>query len=211
MIVNYAYIEEDVVLEYPLTEYEIRSRYPNILFPAVFSPPEGWIGVESVIPEYDPSTQTATELTPELIEGVWKQVWSITDKIFSETELNQMFSQEKELAFKRVNLGYSLAVGSVIASYPILERESWPSQVSEAKLVLANSTEATPWIDAAAISRGIDKTELANKIVAKDLAFRALSGNFSGIRQRLETQIEAIIEVSLENIQLLKTIVWVSE
>ena len=207
----YAYVEEGVVLEYPVSEYEIRSRYPSILMPTPFSPPENWVSVEIVTPEYDVNTQTVTEASPVLIDGVWKQSWVISDKDISSIELENNFNQEKELAFKRINLGYSLAVGSLIASYPILERESWPSQVSEAKLILSGSTEETPWINSAALARGVDKTELATKIINKDLAFRSLSGNYSGIRQRLEIQIENITEVSLDSITALKAIDWVSE
>lgn len=80
----------------------------------------------------------------------------------------------------------------VIASgYPPSERESWPVQTSEARALLADEQAATPWIDAAAIARGIDRVELASRIVAKDEAYRLIHGALTGARQRIEDAIDA--------------------
>ena len=71
---------------------------------------------------------------------------------------------------------------------------SWRScldQRTEAYSLLADSTAQTPWIDAAATARNIDRIELANRIVAKDAQYRVISGTLSGVRQRIEDQIDA--------------------
>ena len=80
---------------------------------------------------------------------------------------------------------------AIAAGYPPSERESWPVQTSEAKALLADANASTPWIDAAATARGVDRLELANRIVAKDAVYRVISGTLSGVRQRIEDAIDA--------------------
>lgn len=79
----------------------------------------------------------------------------------------------------------------IAADYPPSERESWPVQTSEARALLADSAAVTPWIDAAAAARGLDRVELATRIAAKDAAYRAISGTLTGVRQRIEDEISA--------------------
>lgn len=55
--------------------------------------------------------------------------------------------------------------------------------------MLLDSTVSTPWIDAASDARGIDRLVLANRIVAKDTAYRSIHGRLTGVRQKIEDQI----------------------
>ena len=80
---------------------------------------------------------------------------------------------------------------AIAAGYPPSERESWPVQTSEAYALLADDTAPTPWIDAAAAARGLDRIELAQRIAAKDAQYRVISGTLSGVRQCIEDQIDA--------------------
>ena len=86
---------------------------------------------------------------------------------------------------------YERRMQAIAAGYPPSERESWPVQTSEAYALLADATAPTPWIDAAAAARGLDRVELAQRIVAKDAQYRVYSGTLSGVRQRIEDQIDA--------------------
>ena len=86
---------------------------------------------------------------------------------------------------------YERRMQAIAAGYPPSERESWPVQTSEAYVLLADSTAPTPWIDAASAARGLDRVELAQRIVAKDAQYRIISGTLSGVRQRIEDQIDA--------------------
>lgn len=86
---------------------------------------------------------------------------------------------------------YERRMQAIAAGYPPSERESWPVQTSEAYALLADSTAQTPWIDSAASARGLDRLELAQRIVAKDAQYRVISGTLSGVRQRIEDQIDA--------------------
>ena len=86
---------------------------------------------------------------------------------------------------------YERRMQAIAAGYPPSERESWPVQTSEAYALLVDATAPTPWIDAAASARGLDRLELAQRIVAKDAQYRIVSGTLSGVRQRIEDQIDA--------------------
>ena len=86
---------------------------------------------------------------------------------------------------------YERRMQAIAEGYPPSERESWPVQTSEAYALLADANASTPWIDAAATARAIDRIELAQRIVSKDLQYRVYSGTLSGVRQRIEDQIDA--------------------
>ena len=86
---------------------------------------------------------------------------------------------------------YERRMQAIAAGYPPSERESWPVQTSEATALIADPQAATPWIDSAATARGVDRLELANRIVAKDAMYRVISGTLSGVRQRIEDEIDA--------------------
>lgn len=66
-------------LEYPVTEWTIRSQHPNVCFPQPFVPPEDYALVFlAPATEYNPLTQGVREIQPELTQkGVWEQRWEI--------------------------------------------------------------------------------------------------------------------------------------
>lgn len=86
---------------------------------------------------------------------------------------------------------YERRMQVIAAAYPPSERESWPVQTGEARALLADAQASTPWIDAAAAVRGVDRLELAQRIVAKDDAYRVIHGALTGTRQRIEDLIDA--------------------
>lgn len=86
---------------------------------------------------------------------------------------------------------YERRMQIIASGYPPSERESWPVQTVEARALLADPGAATPWIDAAAAVRGIDRDELAARIAAKDDAYRVIHGALTGARQRIEDAIDA--------------------
>ena len=82
---TYAYIQDNAISKYPVTEYEIRSKFSNTSFPrdlstvdladfgAAYVTPVAW-------PEHDRVTKTCVEGTPTLSDGVWSQTWSVVDR-----------------------------------------------------------------------------------------------------------------------------------
>ena len=109
----------------------------------------------------------------------------------------QKAAKIKELADnlrQELALAYEARMALIATGYPPSERDSWPVQTSEAYVLLADSTVSTPWIDAAASARGLARLELSQRIVAKDAQYRSISGTLSGIRQRIEDQIDATVD-----------------
>lgn len=109
-------------------------------------------------------------------------------------------------AMANVNAEYTKRMGSIAEVYPPHERESWPVQLQEANLLLSYAdvvpipeTVKTPWIDQCAQQRGMDRMELAQRIVSKDSAYREVSGFLSGVRQNHEDQIEALLAAGEES------------
>lgn len=143
-------------------------------------------------PEYNPITHAVREVNPEMVDGKWLQKW----EVFALSEQDAQVKLAELLAAKRSALTteYERRMQAIAAGYPPSERESWPVQTSEAYVLLADSTVSTPWIDAAASARGLDRVELAQRIVAKDAQYRVISGTLSGIRQRIEDQIDATVD-----------------
>ena len=140
-------------------------------------------------PEYKPITHAIREVNPELVDGKWLQKW----EVFALSEQDAQVKLAELLATKRTALTteYERRMQAIAAGYPPSERESWPVQTSEATALIADPQAATPWIDAAATARGVDRLELANRIVAKDAMYRVISGTLSGVRQRIEDEIDA--------------------
>ncbi|MGQ8880760.1 hypothetical protein ACUTR7_24825 [Delftia sp. NA_296.1] len=80
----------------------------------------------------------------------------------------------------------------IAAGYPLSERESWSVQTEEARELEADTAASTPWINAAAAARGLDRLVLAKRILAKDAKYRQIHGELTGTRQRIEDQIDAL-------------------
>lgn len=89
---------------------------------------------------------------------------------------------------------YDTRIQVIAAGYPLSERESWSVQTQEARALEADPAATTPWIDAAALARGLDRIELAARIRAKDADYRQVHGLLTGTRQRIEDQIDAVAD-----------------
>lgn len=76
-------------------------------------------------------------------------------------------------------------------AYPEREIASWPQQVREALALQADEAAATPLLDALASARGIDRTDLAARVLTKADAYAQASGAIIGARQRIEDLLDA--------------------
>ena len=103
---------------------------------------------------------------------------------------------------------YRRRIQVIAAGYPLSERESWPVQTEEARALEADPAAASPWIDAAALARGLDRLELAARIRAKDADYRQVHGLLTGTRQRIEDQIDAAADDALALSQIDVTVGW---
>ncbi|MFD2298406.1 hypothetical protein QRO11_12000 [Paracidovorax citrulli] len=196
---------------YPLTEQDVIARHPECSFPVPFSAPDGYLLVEATAqPAHDAAAERTVELPPLEVGGVWRQTWAVVPLTAEEIDAREReaardVQRARGMKIAAINSEYERRTAAISASYPSAERESWPVQTREARALQADDAAATPWIDAAAAARGLDRAELARRIVALDMAYRSVHGALSGTRQRLEElawnaadieQIEAIDEAA---------------
>ena len=85
--------------QYPLSERDIRSAFPNTSFPQPFNP-EGYAWVFPVPqPTFDQYSQKCLEQPPELTDkGTWQQVWEVQDLTSEELEAAQARKAADEAA-----------------------------------------------------------------------------------------------------------------
>lgn len=107
-------------------------------------------------------------------------------------------------AMELVNAEYTRRMGELANNYPAHERESWPVQLAEAQALQADANAITPWIDQCAAARGLDRLQLALRILQKDAAYRQVSGLLTGIRQWHEDQISTLLEAGEASRQALQ-------
>lgn len=91
-----------------------------------------------------------------------------------------------------INAACEKAITEIQASYPASEVLSWPKQEAEARAYVADPGAPTPLLDALAEARGIDKAELAGRVILKADTFAKYSGAAIGKRQALEDALNAL-------------------
>lgn len=79
----FAFIENGAITDYPVYRPDIQSRFRNVSFPTDLESCDlSDFGVVTVVevetPAFDQDTQTVEEVAPTLVDGVWKQTWSVT-------------------------------------------------------------------------------------------------------------------------------------
>lgn len=173
--------------EYPVMLAQIRAAHPLTVFPEPFNEAfEGFAPVAAVVPPaHNPATHKAVELQPVEASGGWEQAWMVVPLDADD------ISQVRAGLLAALNAEYERRMQVIAGGYPLSERESWHVQTSEARALLADVHALTPWINGAAAARQIDRHELAQRIAAKDDAYRSIHGALTGVRQRIEDQISA--------------------
>lgn len=123
-----------------------------------------------------------------------------------EDEVSELLDKHRALKIQELNDGYTAQISVLEVDYPASERESWHVQVEEARRLKQGDTD-TPWIDAAASTRGITREELADLIHGQDSAYRTLHGTITGIRQGARDQIMAATSFADFN-QIVPAALW---
>ena len=180
--------------QFGMSVEEMRQHYPNASVPEGVDYGEHIWYVPTNRPNHHP-TDAVVELLP--MDGM--QVWSVVPG-----------SARDIAAWLRQTLAaqYDTRMQVIAAGYPLSERESWPVQTEEARALESDPAAATPWIDAAALARGLDRLELAARIRAKDADYRQVHGLLTGTRQRIEDQIDAAADDALALSQIDVTVGW---
>lgn len=115
--------------------------------------------------------------------------------------------EAKEQATVRINHAYDTHVKVLAEGYTKYERESWPIQAEEARVVMGEDDRPTPWINASAAKEGVTRIDLATRIGVMDQTYRAIHGELSAIRRLKRDEIEAAA-LHHSAIELLNQIQW---
>lgn len=139
-------------------------------------------------------TERSTGIKPPELTSDWN--WNGLDWVFAPNVLIHAVPQTptpepRVVAFTVLVTEYEARVQALASGYSQYERESWPVQTSEATAYTADPQVATPWLDAASAARGIEKAELAARVLAMDMAYRQIHGALTGHRQKLWDRIAA--------------------
>ncbi len=126
----YIKIKDNIIDKYPYSEGQLKSDNPQVSFPQTISKDIlAEYGVYEVTTIEAPSItykQNVTEGTPELIDGVWKQVWNVTDK--SVDEVNAIHESNRKEAYKEESdpLFFKWQRGEI-------DKQVWLDKVAEIK------------------------------------------------------------------------------
>lgn len=149
------------------------------------------------IKEWDENTINAVEIPQN--ENI-----SINDGYDSITNTFQKKSLEEIKAqfLENVNFLFEREKGYMQGNVAQGEIESWVTQLREAKELKANPKAQTPLLTQIAKTRNMDIKTLADKVIAKNVAFNEKLGQLIGNRQKLEKEIQNAKDLeSLEKIK----------
>ncbi|WP_299395988.1 hypothetical protein [uncultured Desulfovibrio sp.] len=143
----------------------------------------------------DPTTTTENAFTvtvPSLSRhfkgGQWQ--WDGEKLTPLPAYLPDILKKTKSDKLAEINAAYESAIAALTATYPASERESFYKQESEALAWTTDPESETPFVDALATGRQMDKAELMQRIIAKAVLFSPASGYLTGQRQRYEDMLE---------------------
>lgn len=148
---------------------------------------------DPVMPTFDPDTQA------EPVQGSDGEYDQPVDLPFEQAMQNKLnsFQQTYEQSMQVVRGGYSES-----------EIASWDKQEKEARAWQADNNASTPFLDVLAQARGIAKSDLVAKVIAKaDLATQ-YTAQQTGIRQALEDAIDVEAAKPEPSTAALRQITW---
>lgn len=91
----YARIENQQIAEYPLTEHDIRSLFPNTSFTTNFASglPDGFVRVLDGSRPAPNDLQEVEEVAPTLVDGEWVRQYVLRDK-YTQQEAQALVEQD---------------------------------------------------------------------------------------------------------------------
>lgn len=200
------YIHEETG-EYPVSEDVLRARFPNMIFPKPFEPPDGYAVVPyGTLPEHDPATHRAVEVAPIRVDGAWQPQWQVVP--LTQQEIDAMAAE----AAQRRDAATQAARTAV---------EQWRDAQERASMVfqhagrswdggLAVRARMQPLVALGAVPSGFFWTDADNNDVPTDFAAlqalnlaheQALVAQGFAIHQRQRAMKEALPAMTDEQLQ----------
>lgn len=92
-----------------------------------------------------------------------------------------------------INAAFETACAALLSDEPPSATATYAVQQAEAEAWTKDSSAATPMLDMLAAARGIEKSELVRRVLAKAEMYAQASGLLLGQQQRLMDEIAAIM------------------
>lgn len=103
--------------------------------------------------------------------------------------------EAKAAKLSEINAAADRAISKLTATYPNREISTFDKQESEARAYAADPTASTPLLSALAQARGIELSELVQRVIAKADILAMASGSIIGQRQALEDRLDTCTTV----------------
>jgi len=147
-------------LDYPLTLRQVRQAVPNVSLPK--KPDEATLnalGYATIQPTELPTGDVVTEGKPELVEGVWRQTWSVRDFTQEELEQQRQASIPQSITPRQARLAL-LQAGLLSQVDPAINSlESPAKETAQIEWEYATSIErSSEWINQLGGALGLDAT-----------------------------------------------------
>ena len=134
-----------------------------------------------------------------------RKVVIVTHKIvpLTDQEIKKDLDTKKAAAIQLNNQAYQNAIRFMTQEYPEAEIATWERQREEVLAWELNKNASTPWIDIAAMARGLGRIDYLERTLAKVNKFAIISAYLTGRRQGIDDAIKrAINESELTNVQV---------
>jgi hypothetical protein len=176
------YIKADGAV-FPYTDRMMKQDNRNTSFPAnINDEARASVGVYPVTiaakPAHDPATQVVTQDPPQEVNGAWIVGWTVRDKTAEESAADRV----RDTA--RVQAEMSRRLRLLAVDYEDAERETWATQVDEAKAIKVGATTA-PILAPLAAVKGRTLDEQADRVLYLADAFARASGAIMAARDML--------------------------
>ena len=119
----------------------------------------------------------------ELTEAEYTSAW--------DAEMINRLERARVGAVAANNAAYEQVIALMTADYPPAEIQTWERQRAEVLAWSEDASAETPWIDLAALARGLDRDEYLARTLAKVSAFAQASAWLTGHRQGIDDAIRA--------------------
>lgn len=192
-------------LEYPVSVWEFRSRFPNIAFGDVIGGEDlATLGYAVVKPTPFPVGDVVSEGTPTLIEGQWTQVWDV--RAYNAEELEALLTQARFsaslTAMDSVNavteqgVPCVFAAGSITMKLTVGNIVHLADAVQEGDLILGTGGKVTQTTVAEA---GVAATTLHAKRQLLLTAYRDQLTAIESATSHLLVPADAVIRLAIED------------
>lgn len=113
-------------------------------------------------------------------------------------QVNQLISEynpwppEKSAKFTEIDADFESAVSALTAGWPQHEIQTWSKQEAEARALAVNPSAPTPMLSTIAATRGLNVSELAQRVIRDADAFTNASAYYVGLRHKARQRVQAL-------------------